>query len=681
MPVLWEIDPTSEDATNVSVVLTDTTIRLLEMDLTPPEVEPMYSASVDTEGDPYIASRHKNRTVSLTLLAKGTTDALTQTAVYGVQQKVDKLRREGGTLKFTSLAGTVLVGDVLFARFAPELTKELYVLNKAVKFTLDFECKPYFRAAPVTLSDHVETTLPVLVFTETGITGDVPALGKLIIDNDQAVNQGWVVWGLQSRYYDASASAALFYEAESRTALGGSTTVAGPSGASGAGSNVMRNAALATVPLAVLSTQASGGGAHLSHVGDFRVFARVQAPTTNTGAVSVAMEWGQGDYRTATRNAATTLPVDDYDGTWRLVDLGDVHLSAVAQGTQRWEARILASSTVPGDDIDVDYMFLVPTAENSGEASGVFNVPAITVVSARDEFSQTAGALTAKTLPVGGVWVEGTGGSATDFAVNGTGLVTRTTNADNIFGLLGRYAIAGATPFTNALVQVDTTTTATLNVARGVVARFVDINNWLMASISAAGGVWRLSVRKRVAGTVTSLASVTIPSILVNVWTTVRLTADVDGRWYAWVVATGGTFGVPTAQGTDTVLATAGALASGTSGFYDTLAGGGVGTATRTYDNFLASTNVPSDAAMFASQSLEVRHDRVIREDSGGTLWQPPSSYEGDYLLVPPAGKEGRTVRFIVKDSRNDVFAGADTGIDDISARLTVTPRHLVLGT
>ena len=45
----------------------------------------------------------------------------------------------------------------------------------------------------------------------------------------------------------------------------------------------MRNTALTTSYLAILSTQATGGGAHLSHVGTFRVYARVQVPTANTG--------------------------------------------------------------------------------------------------------------------------------------------------------------------------------------------------------------------------------------------------------------------------------------------------------------------------------------------------------------------------------------------------------------
>jgi hypothetical protein len=57
---------------------------------------------------------------------------LLQTAIYGLQQKVEKLRREGGTLKFTTLAGTELVGDVNYCTFKPEFDPAYYSLNKAL---------------------------------------------------------------------------------------------------------------------------------------------------------------------------------------------------------------------------------------------------------------------------------------------------------------------------------------------------------------------------------------------------------------------------------------------------------------------------------------------------------------------------------------------------------------------
>lgn len=81
---------------------------------------------------------------------------------------------------------------------------------------------------------------------------------------------------------------------------------------------------------------------------------------------------------------------------------------------------------------------------------------------------------------------------------------------------------------------------------------------------------------------------------------------------------------------------------------------------------------------MFASQSLEIRHDRVIRETSDGTGWAAASNYEGSYLRLPPAGAEGRTLRLLVKASRNDPSFTADTAIDDITAQVKYVPRYLV---
>jgi hypothetical protein len=135
-----------------------------------------------------------------------------------------------------------------------------------------------------------------------------------------------------------------------------------------------------------------------------------------------------------------------------------------------------------------------------------------------------------------------------------------------------------------------------------------------------------------------------------------------------------GTTTYATAQGSSADLATGGTLATGKTGLYDVV--DDTASITRYFDDF--TVFVPTtDAAIFASQSLELRSDQVIREDSGGTLWQRPSSYEGDYPTFPPAGKESRSVRTIVKACRNDPTTGVDTAIDDLSFRATVTPRYL----
>jgi hypothetical protein len=50
---------------------------------------------------------------------------------------------------------------------------------------------------------HTETTLPVNVFTETAIKGDLIADGRLVITEAQAKDQFWAMWGVQSRYYSS----------------------------------------------------------------------------------------------------------------------------------------------------------------------------------------------------------------------------------------------------------------------------------------------------------------------------------------------------------------------------------------------------------------------------------------------------------------------------------------------
>jgi hypothetical protein len=50
----------------------------------------MYAASVDTEGDPLVSTRHRNQTIGLTFLGRSTTDALLQAEIYGGAAKVDE---------------------------------------------------------------------------------------------------------------------------------------------------------------------------------------------------------------------------------------------------------------------------------------------------------------------------------------------------------------------------------------------------------------------------------------------------------------------------------------------------------------------------------------------------------------------------------------------------------------
>jgi hypothetical protein len=84
-----------------------------------------------------------------------------------------------------------------------------------------------------------------------------------------------------------------------------------------------------------------------------------------------------------------------------------------------------------------------------------------------------------------------------------------------------------------------------------------------------------------------------------------------------------------------------------------------------------------SGFAVWAGDSTTITHQAVEAYRTGYGTTHP--AYEGDYLLVPPAGQAARQVRVVVKASRELIGNGAyqDSNIDDISARLHYTPRYL----
>lgn len=662
MAPLFEFDPTSEAATNSPLEIWSTTdYAVTAFDAPTPPLTVQWAGSVDTEGSLPAARKHENRTITVTV------DITSVTGLRNLQMKLGKIAREGGTAKLTFPNSEVIIFDLHATdTYEPQLDITYYI-NTGTFCTVQFSliAKPYGRGVEVDLGDNVETTLPCIVFTDTGVKGDLPALARLVIDNDDATNdQAWMAAGIQSRYYDSAATAALFYEAEGRTALGGAATAAGPSGASGAGSNVVRHTALTTIPQAILSTQATGGGAHLSHIGTFRVYARVQVPTTNAGSVSVALEWGEGDFRRTTINSSLSL-APSTGGAWRLLDLGLVSPRQVTAGTQRWEGRVLASSTVSGDDLDIDWIILFPVDEGYYEIASVYRIPSPSTFAARDEFDQTAGNLAAKTLPIGGTWTEA-GGTAS-FTVDATGhqVLRQPTTSTDV-----RLARAGVTSWTDVVVQANVGNYANPGQTfQGIFARYVDTSNYLV--LYEAGGTGSVELAKRIAGVETLL--LTVPNVRTTNLQRLTLYVSASGVWIAQRE------GVEIGRGHDPVLATGGTLATGGAGLYDH-SGIVPPNPTNAWDNF-AVWVPPPDAAIFATRSLEARSDVVRRQDSGGTLWVEPSSFEGFYPKVPSAGAEARTVRVIVKASRGLPLVGTDGGTDDISARLFYTPRYLVVPT
>lgn len=609
--------------------------------------------------------RYPNRNVQIPLRLKTVGSTTFDTIREQIQAKAALFQREGGWLKRELSNGNSYFLDVVNATLKLSGGWSQAHGDYDVEATLNLECVPDFYGAERTLSDHAETTNPELIFTETAIDGDYPGRLRIVVDEDQGQDQRGLIYGIRARHYESAATAALSYSGASRTPLDSASVF-------GAG---IIHSDLGVNWTPVLSTQAASAGAHLTHKGSYGVWAELIS--SDGAAVSARLLWDVGDFSFPVENDAWTFPGASL--TYHAY-LGEVRLDPTT-GTHRWQGVIQAKGTAGSEDIVVGRIWFQPLDEFAGTLRASVNADqGLAPYSARDEFNQAAGNLATKTLAVGGTWTGA--GDADDFDVVAGAYAHRKPGGVDVDAHTGRYGIAGTTASTAIVVQADVAVLdrpalAGTTSRRGVLARYTDTSNWLRAAFNSTGVV----VEMRVAGTVTTLGSYAFTRVFGGsvgspaLFYSIRLTADASGNWAVFVGAQGGALS-QLGAGSDTALATGGALATGKKGIYDAQT---VSETDTYYDNFAAW--VPSsDAVMFANQSAELRWDGQFREDSTGTAYGPISYKTGDLLRIPPSGLEGRTVQVLVKGSRGDldqVSPGSTAVADDISARAYYRPSWL----
>jgi hypothetical protein len=364
--LIFDAAASAIDGTNPGTALNagpGTNYAILEFDASAPAQSLTLAGSVDTEGSLVASRKHENRAISLKVRCA------TAAALRTLQAKIALISRESGhTLTWILPNAETLIFDLHAAdTFEPVINKLLYVRAGAFcEVQIVLPAAPYGRGTAVTsLTLKTATSKAPNVFTETGIKGDIAALASLRITSDTAsvVSKYWAIWGIQSRNYDAAASAGLFWEAESGSAIDAALN-AGPAGASGGGANKT-----------MFHQNVAGGKGYqlsssdLTHVGSFVMLARVQALATNTGIVSVWTEWQPPSASAPIANEA--VPIVDaagaaLEGAWVIVNLGQVTIPRVRLGSQHWNATIRATSTIATDDVHYDWVTLVPVDEGWG---------------------------------------------------------------------------------------------------------------------------------------------------------------------------------------------------------------------------------------------------------------------------------------------------------------------------
>lgn len=647
--------------------------RLQGFDAPPPKKRYEWAPGSDADGAALIRDPlFENREITARIrIAQRASMDLALAAVGAIVDKLEEAEKhpDGLDLVWTPANSTksftfkVLSGEVTGVPVSMDGDDAGWFKNAPV-VTLTLTCKP-FGYGPETLSSTSATSTPFVTITLAGVAGDVPAEGRLIFTDSATQARRYLAWGLEQRYYNAAADPLVDSDSMVVTGTAGAqTTRTGAYDPNATGNNVIR-ASLFRAPVAVAAT------GNLGHVGTFRVLARVWA--AGSGPVYARLAWQEGDGPYRGNEFVPVLPL----GIFTEIDLGVISIPPKDLGTQRWSGRIEAYSNAAatGDTLDVDYLILIPAGEGYGKARALGRITA-TAINGYDDFNSLTGGtgLNTRVAGSGGTWT--TAGATTDFA-GGTAPITGTASRATASDASRRFATLGSTNYTDVQAEVFAYTIAgqALSVVtHGVIARWVDANNYLYASWSTLG----FRIGQVIAGTDTVLASTSgYPSP--NTWWGIRLTAFQSGAIIAELrYGTGAADPTLVLQVSSANVATGGTLATGKPGFFDQNTNSTA--VSRAYDFFSVSTPSAEPIVINSTRNAEIRSDTAIRADSTNTYWGPMPAYRGSRFYVPPAGDEARTSRIVALARRQDIETTDSSNVtDSTTVQVAVTPRYSVI--
>jgi len=653
------------------VALNSGAFTMLEVNVDPPKPRAEYMMAADSEGAALLREpQYENRTITMRLRVASQASfnaALDQLGAIRDQFRTASRTPAGLALVWTPANSTrTLTFDVLegeLTEIPVGLDGQAYSwFQQRPVFTVEMTCKPYGRHAEVTTSTASSAT-PFVTMELTSIPGDAPALGRLIVTDAATQNRRHVEWGLEPpETYNSGTS--LLVDSDNMTVSGFAGTQSTATGAydpNATGNSIVTATVFTQTATAICST------GNLSHVGTFRVKARVQAISA---AAKVRLAWQANDGPIAANPWASPIAL----GRWEEIDLGVITIPAAVTGTGKWFGRVdVANSTSVGSQVNLDYLILVPAGEGYGKARAVAVTAAGAVVGYDDFTGTTAGnALNARVATAGGTWA--TSGAATDFVFSDD-FATEQVSRVSVSDASRRFGILGATNYTDTQVRsgVGFTPAPTGVVQQGVIARWVDSSNYIRAFIDyGSSSTTAFAVEIVVAGVSTLINR---PGTTLGPGNSydIRLTVYATGRYIAEFFIGAALNPVQGIDGFDSRLATAGALATGKPGIVDINTGSGA--VTRYYDRFTVATPLAEPIAIYSTRTMQIRWDDVIRVDSTNTYYGRPTSYRGTRFLVPPG-----TSRVLVKARRWDLETSEDVSVtDNTTIQVAYTPRSLVV--
>jgi hypothetical protein len=563
-----------------------------------------------------------------------------------------------------SVTFTVLAGEISGMPIGLSDEGYLWVLRQPV-VAVSLTCQPYWIGTETLTSTNSSST-PLNAFEITGVTGDIPALGRLIITDTATQSRRHVEWGIEGPLTYNS------HVADRRLRQHGRDGLLGCAGGHDRRVRSERGGQQLDHVVADRGGDDGDGGDRRSAVACRRVPREGACPVVIPGqSVSVVVE--------GRRRPDESQHVGDADlglGLDRARPRHDHHPATVTLGTQRWtgQVEVQGDATTPGT-VALDYLILVPQADGYGKSRAAWSYSSGVLVAYDTFTTTTAGnALNTRVAPLGGTWA--TSGDATDFVFSdnfsGTDGIESLSRTVVVSETTGRFAILGATNYTDS--QIDARARFILNnTEQALILRWVDASNFLRLKVNSATGV--VTLEQVVAGTPTTLATPATGTLgtFTQLTFRFRLIAYASGLAIVTVTSDDGLTSYGSAQAVSTALATGGVLATGKPGIGSRSTS--AVSSNHHWDDIAVTTPATEPMVIYSGRNMQVRYDDTLRQDSTATYYGRTPSYRGSRFLVPVG-----TSRVLVKARRNDIETSLDDQVTDaLQIQIGWTPRGLAV--
>ena len=560
--------------------------------------------------------------------------------IEDLQQLVQGIKRRGGTYLHIPPQGVPVTYDLVDARITALPSDRSTPLFRCEP-TIEFECRPYGRLEPVVVATAIgETDFAVVPIPE--VPGSVDALGRLKISEQDDSDRLFAWWGLRHRYLDGNP---LEFDSGDVTLTGATVSDS-------------------VVTATLLSQERSLFTLEGQHRGTYRVWALAGG----TDQAQITWMWGIDDGRLMARNPSVVLE----SSTRTVVDLG---LMIVPEDATGWKAEFVGKTGT----MTLSRIWLQPVAECAGLAKADMRRTSGGDVIRFDRFSGS-GELNGASMGYSKA------GARTWSSTNGrfsrsSGKLVPARNADN--DQLAAASVTGGTPESFGLARVSVGVLCDLNgklSKMGVYGRYAS-SHYVKATVIRGDetlSILTLTFTKTGASQVVPLSS---GAGLFEQPGRVRVVLAFHSGGLAIAAAvdsvTNSILAIAGLQHSD--LNTGGSNATGACGIVDQRFTSG--TQDAAYYDFTIEDLVGSTDQLpiiGKDQAGTLTHREFIRQDDQGDRIGE-SAIEGDYLRIPPYGRELAPSELAVFVSRSLPGSGIEhSTADEMDLELTVIPRVLL---